>query len=70
MHFWAHTEIDVETALATKKVLEANPQASWAKINDARVEAQKRITKARRDAMNSWLPICNPEFADIICTVS
>jgi hypothetical protein len=70
MHFWAQIEIDVETALVAKKVLEANPQAGWAEINNTRVEARKRITKARRDAMNSWLPVCNPEFAEIICIVT
>lgn len=53
LHFWAQTEIDMETILAAKKVLEANPQARWAKINGARVEAQKKITKAKRDAMNT-----------------
>jgi hypothetical protein len=66
----AHVLATSETALAAKKVLEANPQAGWAKINDAHVEARKKFTKAKRDAMNTWLPICNLEFAEIICTVT
>jgi hypothetical protein len=60
----------VETVLVAKRVLEANPQASWAEINDTHIKAQKEITKARREAMNRWLPVCNPEFAKIICIVT
>jgi hypothetical protein len=59
----------VETTLAAKKVLKANPQVGWAEINNAHIEAWKRITKAKRDAMNSWLLVCNPEFAKFIRTV-
>jgi hypothetical protein len=50
--------------------VEANPQASWAKINNTLEEAQKKITKAKMDGMNNWLPICNLELANIIRTVS
>jgi hypothetical protein len=36
--------------------MEANPQAGWAENNNTRMEAWKKITKAKSNTMNNWLP--------------